>query len=325
MTTTQRTLIAVFDGRAQAEQAINNLKSVGFGYDQIRFAGHGTSTGGVFDKVKGLFSGQEARTAYNDLVSMGVPADDASYYQREYEAGHSIVAVLTNRRMQEVTDILARYGGYGASRRSVQADGVTNVATNVTGIGVRQDESASLRKGESTGVRQDESASLRMGESTGVRQDESASLRKGESIDVQEGEQHIKLREEQLRVQKQSVETGEVRLRKDVVEEHKSIDVPVTHEEVYIEHHPGSGQISDQPIGVGETYRIPVREEQVSVEKQTVVREEVFLGKRLVQETKSVSDTVRHEEAHIERKGDVNVHDSTIQDTLKQTDQRLKQ
>ena len=52
---------------------------------------------------------------------------------------------------------------------------------------------------------------------------------------------------------------------------------------------------------------IPVREEQVPVEKQPVVREEVSLGKRPVQETKRVSDTVRSEEAHVEREGDVDI------------------
>src|SRR5438874_2417747 len=113
--------------------------------------------------------------------------------------------------------------------------------------------------------------------------------------------------EEQLRAQKQPVETGEARLRKDVVSEQQSMDVPVTHEEVYVERRPGSGQPTDQPIGEGETYRVPVRDEQVSVEKQAVEREEVGMGKRPVEETKRVSDTVRREEAHVEREGDVGI------------------
>ena len=117
----------------------------------------------------------------------------------------------------------------------------------------------------------------------------------------------MQLREEQLQVYKQPVETGRVGLRKEVVSEQQSIDVPVTHEEVYIERHPGSGQPSDAPIGEGETYQVPVREEQVSVNKQQVVREEVALGKKQVQDTRHVSDTVRREEARVEREGDVNV------------------
>lgn len=133
-----------------------------------------------------------------------------------------------------------------------------------------------------------------------------------------EGEQRMQLREEQLQVYKQPVETGRVGLRKEVTREQQSADVPVTHEEVYIERRPGSGQPSDAPIGEGETYRVPVREEQVGVNKQQVVREEVALGKRQVQDTRHVSDTVRKEQARVEREGDVNMQG---QDTDLDTDQ----
>src|SRR5690349_6608533 len=94
-----------------------------------------------------------------------------------------------------------------------------------------------------------------------------------------EDEQRLKLREEQLNVQKQPVETGEARLRKEVVSEHHSMDVPVTHEEVYIERRPGPGQASKTPIGQRETYRVPVRQEQVTTSKQTVETGGVAMGK----------------------------------------------
>ena len=281
MTTRQQMVVAVFDERAQAEQAVNELQNAGINPEQIRFAGQGSSSGGMLDKIKSVFTGQETGTIYNDLVDMGVPQDDASYYQREYEVGHSIVAVPAAGRMQEVTDILARYGGYGANRRFAQTTDTTSTA--------------------SSGVRE-----------TGTE---------GVQETATEGEQRVRRREEQLRAQKQPVETGEARLRKDVVSEQQSMDVPVTHEEVYVERRPGSGQPTDQPIGEGETYRVPVRDEQVSVEKQAVEREEVGMGKRPVQDTRQVSDTVRREEAHVERTGDANVRGSDVQDTTDQTDQ----
>ena len=266
--------MAVFDDRAQAEQAVNELENAGFSNDQIRFAGHGASTGGILDSLKSLFTGQDTGSVYNDLVSMGMPQDDASYFQQEYEAGRSIVTVLAGERMQEATAILARYGGYSANRRSAQTTGSAQTTDYAQTAGT-------AGTGYETGT---------------------------------EGQQNLKLREEQLRAQKQPMETGEARLRKDVVSEQKSIDVPVTREEVYVERRPGSGQPTDQPIGEGETYRVPVREEQVTVEKQPYVREEVAMGKRPVQETKQVSDTVRREEAHVERAGDVNVQGSEVDD-----------
>src|SRR5437764_1601099 len=120
MTTTQRLVVAVFDDRAQAEQAVNDLEKAGFSNDQIRFAGHGGSTGGILDSLKNLFTGQETGSVYNDLVSMGVPQDDANHFQQEYEAGRSIVTVLADGRMQEAAALLARYGGYTGNRGSTQ-------------------------------------------------------------------------------------------------------------------------------------------------------------------------------------------------------------
>ena len=289
MTTTQRMVVAVFDDSTQAEQAANELQNAGFSPDQLRFAGHGasTATGGIADKIKSLFTGQQTGAAYDDLVSMGVPPDDASYYQQEYEAGHSILAVLADGRMQEATDILARYGGYSASGRFA---GTGDYATDTGAV--------------QTGMEGDYATDTGAAQTTGT-----------------EDAQRLKLREEQLQVQKQPVETGEARLRKDVVEEQKSMDVPVTHEEVYIERRPGSGQPSDTPVGESETYRVPVREEQVTTSKQAVETGEVAIGKKQYQETKPVSDTVRREEAHIERSGDVNVQGSEVEDTTDQATQ----
>ena len=78
-----------------------------------------------------------------------------------------------------------------------------------------------------------------------------------------EGDLNIQLRKEQLQANKHVVERGEVGLHKEVVSEQQTLDVPVTHEEVYIEHRPGSGQVSNIPVGEGETIRVPTSEEQM--------------------------------------------------------------
>jgi len=124
-----------------------------------------------------------------------------------------------------------------------------------------------------------------------------------------EGEQKLRLREEQLQAQKQQVQAGEVGIHKDVVTEEKTLNVPVSREEVYIERNPVSGTVpADTPIGEGgETYRVPVREEQVQVTKEPVVKEEIGLGKRTVQDSQQFSDTVKREEARFNQTGDVNV------------------
>jgi uncharacterized protein (TIGR02271 family) len=119
----------------------------------------------------------------------------------------------------------------------------------------------------------------------------------------------LRLREEELQARKTSVETGRVHLGKEVVEEQRTVDVPVTREEVTIERRPVDRRPSDQPIDATErdTVRVPVREERVEVEKQPVVYEEVGVGKRVTQETQQVSDTVRREELRMDKDGDVDV------------------
>jgi len=117
----------------------------------------------------------------------------------------------------------------------------------------------------------------------------------------------IQLREEQLNVTKKPVETGEVRVHKEVHTEQRTIQVPVKREEIVVERHAVSGQTASGEIGRNEEIRIPVREEQVQVDKNAVVKEEVTVGKRQVQDTEQVGGTVRKEEVRIEKKGDVNV------------------
>lgn len=89
--------------------------------------------------------------------------------------------------------------------------------------------------------------------------------------------------------------------------EQQTINVPVSREEVYVERRPVGDMPASTPIGQNEdqTIRIPVSEEKVDVTKQTVVREELEVGKHVVQENEQFTDTVRHEEARIDSTGDV--------------------
>jgi uncharacterized protein (TIGR02271 family) len=124
--------------------------------------------------------------------------------------------------------------------------------------------------------------------------------------------ERVELREEELRAEKERVQAGEVRLRKEVVSEERTIEVPVTREEVVIERRPAAeGRRASGDIDEGEEIRIPLMEEEVRVEKTPVVREEVTLKKREVKGTEQVSDTVRREEARVEQTGGARVRGDT--------------
>ena len=138
----------------------------------------------------------------------------------------------------------------------------------------------------------------------------------------------VELVEEQLRARTRPVQTGEVTIRKEVVTETKTLEVPVRREELVIEHHPverkafdarESGGPTDpllqqlidrlRHMQSGEVLRIPIVEEEIVVHKRPVVVEEVTLGKRVVQETQTVKDTVRREEARIDQHGQARLHE----------------
>jgi uncharacterized protein (TIGR02271 family) len=117
------------------------------------------------------------------------------------------------------------------------------------------------------------------------------------------GDQSLQLKAERLSVDKVRVASGEARLRKRVVSEQQSVDVPVMHEELVIERHAVTDGKVGGTIGADETISIPLSREEVRVGKQTVVTEEVEIGKRAVAGTEHVSDTVRHEELVVEGEG----------------------
>lgn len=103
--------------------------------------------------------------------------------------------------------------------------------------------------------------------------------------------------EEQLNVSKDRVETGEVRLRKYVVNETENVEVPVEREEVRVVREPITdadranydGNIGEQEASV------TLSEERVNVSKESVPVEKVSLEKDTVRDTETVSEEVRKE------------------------------
>ncbi|MEC1523150.1 YsnF/AvaK domain-containing protein [Neobacillus niacini] len=121
----------------------------------------------------------------------------------------------------------------------------------------------------------------------------------------------LELHKEELDITKNKVDAGEVVLSKEVVEEQKTVEVPVMHEEVVIKRTP-LNERSNASISSDETIHIPVSQEQVQVNKYTVATEEVTASKRQVQETQQIQETLKHETANVNTTGSVDfVSDTT--------------
>lgn len=214
------------------------------------------------------------------LAGLGIPKDEAEYYENRVQEGSALVTVDAEGRDAEARQILLR-------------DSAENLEEQGFGGGV---SAASGRPQMETAHRQPQ-------QPTTTNQSARVPQPAREHTPQGEGQQNIQLRAEELQVNKELVQAGDVQVHKEVITEEKTITVPVRREEVVIERHPVDHRPAEGTLGEGGTIRIPLAEERVTVEKVPVVTEEINVGKRTVQETQHVSDTLRREEVRVENQG----------------------
>lgn len=134
--------------------------------------------------------------------------------------------------------------------------------------------------------------------------DEPATTRGADTTRASSDTVNVPVTEEELVAGVKDVERGKVQVEKVVSEEERSIDVPVTEERVNVTHRAvDRGATDDDVTFEGSTIDIPVKGQDVAVGKRSHVIEEVEISKDRVQDTRTVTDTVRKE--------DVRVKDST--------------
>ena len=300
------TVVGLFTDRTDAEHAIRQLRDAGFTEKQIGLAMRDRDEQRQLMEDTGTTAAEGAAVG---AVSGGVLG--------------GLIGLLGSLLIPGIGPIVA--GGVLASTLAGAGIGAAagGIIGALMGLGVPEADAQHFDRGlRSGGILVTVDAGDRVGEAIAVMQHNHADL--GPSgvdrfrtaaagagalgtADLQD-EQTIKLREEQLEVGKERVKAGEVRVRKEVVTEQKSIDVPVSREEVVIERRPAAEvEASGTPIGDDKEIRIPLSEERVNVEKRPVVREEIDVGKRTVKDTERVADSVRREEARIETEGQASV------------------
>src|SRR5215208_2197503 len=117
-----------------------------------------------------------------------------------------------------------------------------------------------------------------------------------------EDELRVPVMEEELTATVRQQEAGAVRIEKDVIEEERTLEVPVTEERVRVER-----RVVDRPVTAADAdafeetvIEVPLRRETVDVQKQARVAEEVVVSKEATQRTERVADTVRREEVVVD-------------------------
>jgi uncharacterized protein (TIGR02271 family) len=318
MTQTQTgtgTIVGFFEDDAEARQAVEALHQAGFTSAHIGVAHRGGSTirtdsssssvkekaTSTWDKIKSMFQGNEAEPyaderTQGDLANREVtqnPADTNRYANQNDREGQY--------DQYDTSDLHGSFTGLNIpeQRSRYFQNRITNsqngaVVTVNAGDRVGEAESILLRYNADLG---DDAENYNYSETeTGTSQQPN----QGRAQDLEGEQNNIQLLGEVLRVHKDRVSRGEVRIRKEVITETQTVQVPVTREELVVERRPVD-QATPATGSIGETeVRIPLSEERASVDTSTVVREEVAVGKKPVQEVRDLTGEVRREELVVE-------------------------
>ncbi|MBA2470349.1 MAG: YsnF/AvaK domain-containing protein, partial [Chloroflexia bacterium] len=111
---------------------------------------------------------------------------------------------------------------------------------------------------------------------------------------------NVALTEEELTARTRGVERGQVQIDKVGTSEERTLDVPVTEEQVHV-----TRRVVDRDVNAADasfeegTIEVPVYGEEVVVDKRARVREEVEVSKDATTETERVSGTVRREDVRV--------------------------
>lgn len=119
-----------------------------------------------------------------------------------------------------------------------------------------------------------------------------------------DGEQRMTLAEEELDLYKNRVSAGSVDVHKRVETRHVRESVPVMHEEVTVERRAVDNP--DAPTEVryeGDTMIVPIVEEELVVQKRTVVREELVIRRKQVEREQVVEADLRRERVDVDGPG----------------------
>ena len=240
---------------------------VGIGALAIPGVGPFIAAGAFATALGGAAIGAGVGAIGGALVGMGVPREEAEYYEGEVKSGRTLVTVRSDWRYDDAQRILRDHGAYDIE---TGAD-ATRRQTSTSMIDRRPVETAALdqpaESQHTMQLREEELQARKASVGTGQ-------VTLGKDVVEQRTTLDVPVSREEAYVERRPV--------------NRPADRPIE-------------------AGTSQTIEVPIREERVELEKQPVVYEEVGVGKRQVVENERVSDTVRREQLRLDREGDVNV------------------
>lgn len=264
--TTETTVIAVFDNETDASAAVRDLESAGIDSGQIEVHANAQTSGtqqegGFTHWLKSLFGSDE---------------EEHAAYGTAYSQGGTVVAVKASEaQVDAVADLLQRHDPKN----------------------VREEASASVSNRQEVGRAAAATASAAGATSTGA----AATLQRNTEA-VNAAGTAIPVVEEDLAVGKRTLQRGGIRVYSRVVEEPVEEKVRLRDEHAFVNRVAADRAATGAELAKGGEQVIEVQEfaEEPVIEKRARVVEEIEVGKNVSERVETVRDTVRHTEVDVE-------------------------
>ena len=316
----QHTLVAVFDNRSDAQQALEDLVSSGFTRQNARLS-EGDTAGQTSVTGDSATSATSATTTADDHSIMGnirnffsdVFGADRDEHSRVYSEainrGHYVLTLTADSEpeVERAADIVERYGPVDIDEKA-QEWGSSYTSPDMLSS-TTAPRMGAQSQGQSAAYSQ-QSGGLNQGSLQGGQSDLQSATVQGSQL---QGSQQraatagdttaIPVIQEELKVGKRAVERGGVRVYQHVVETPVNESIGLREEHVNVERHAVDRPVTSADINAFQETTIELREtaEEAVVEKSARVVEEVIVGKEVSQRTEQISDTVRRTEVDVQQ------------------------
>jgi uncharacterized protein (TIGR02271 family) len=284
-----RTITAMFDDRAHADAAIQQLtQQLNIASSDIQMhAADATST------TSGTAAASSDTGFWASLKDLFVPDEDRTTYAEGVRRGSIVVsATVEESKLEQAMDVLESHGAVDLDTREAEwrQQGWTGTQAVASGT-----EVASVPAATGLGVA---ATGLAVGSTTPAAPTTAAAATTTARVG---GEEVIPIVEESLRVGKRDVERGRVRVRSYVVETPVSEQVMLHQEHVDVQR-----RVVDRPVTGAEavfqdrTIEATETAEEAVIAKEARVTGEVVIRKEATERTETVQDTVRRTKVDID-------------------------
>ncbi len=298
----QHTLVAVFDNRSDAQNAMDELLASGFTRDNVYVSSADlsgqdttltdtTTTGTV--REEGV--GASIKHFFENLF--GSDHDEhATRYSTAVAGGQHVLTLTTSSEpeVERAADVIERFGPIDIDERHDLAGNAASLGTSA----YQPQTSPSLAAGSMQSGTQGGNLSGSLSDSTS----RSDSLQRETAVDQTTGKAAIPVVQEEVRVGKRQVERGGVRVFSRLVETPVNETVSLREEHVSVERRPVDQPLDPADVAALKDQTIELREtaEEAIVQKSARVVEEVVVGKEVSQRQQNIKDTVRHTEVEVQ-------------------------